>query len=683
MGIIENIKLSKKLFGSFIAITVLTAAVGAIGVVSLTNLSNIATMIHDEDWVIANNAMEVEAIVNDQVALLLDYMIDQAAESKAEFLAMQPEVETRITGLENLLGKTDHYVVEVSDEYDELLTIANGNSTVKGVFTVTDEHELAEADMIKHKNEMGSVHDDIDVLLATIEEYAGEGIYEGVYDNTTVADEAMDLNIVLYEVVEQSFNYITETDDTKLLGYKSNIIHLLNNVSNPENALNKLNDLEDAIDGAGSSIKAGTDTIFDQLKAKVTVGVGTTPSWIDIILDPDEGLLAEKDVQLAADMTMDDLMVMMDVQAGHLHITLESLAEGGDRHMNESIDSIVSESLFNMTAMVLITVVAVIVAFVIATFLSRMIVGPILSTKEDLIRMGSGDLAFTTEDMAKIQIHRGDEIGDMARAFKNSLINVRELIRSAQMAAERLLTSSEEFASSAEELNASSEEISSVIQQMNRGAQQQAEQINDTVNNVQVLSNISEKIIQDISNTVGLISDVAAQTNMLSLNAQIEAARAGDFGKSFMVVADNVRRLAEDTKASTGSIQALVEDIQHQITNNVDKIAKSVDSVAAVAEETAASSEEASASTEEQTATMEEMSAAAQELAQLAEELTSSITMFKVEKEEVAISTVAKDVIETKDPVEKSQKHVMPLVKRLTKKDNEPRTEGKDKIRKE
>ncbi|MHA2334215.1 MAG: methyl-accepting chemotaxis protein [Candidatus Hodarchaeales archaeon] len=289
--------------------------------------------------------------------------------------------------------------------------------------------------------------------------------------------------------------------------------------------------------------------------------------------------------------------------------------------------------------------VGIILIVLIGLFLYKRVIVPMhrFTREFGLITEGHIDVP----DFADID--RRDEIGEQQRSIVRMTTSLQEIVKTIRDAAEKLTTTTEEFVSSTEEVKASSEEISSVIQQMNRGAQQQAEQINDTVTYVQDLSNISEKIIQDISNTVGLISDVASQTNMLSLNAQIEAARAGDFGKSFMVVADNVRRLAEDTKSSTVSIQTLVDDIQQQITSNVDRIAKSVDSVAAVAEETAASSEEASSATEQQTATMEEMSAVAQELAQLAEEMTSSISTFKIEKEEVARSAVVKIDVEKKN----------------------------------
>ncbi|MHA2297200.1 MAG: methyl-accepting chemotaxis protein [Candidatus Hodarchaeales archaeon] len=284
---------------------------------------------------------------------------------------------------------------------------------------------------------------------------------------------------------------------------------------------------------------------------------------------------------------------------------------------------------------------------------------PVKSLENDINQVAIGNLNIEPKGL----VVYGSEYGNIEIAFHTMLENNRYVVGNIKSAAERLATSAEEFSSSTEEINASSEEISSVIQQMNRGAQQQAEQINATVSNVQTLSEIAKKTTQDITSTVDLITDVASQTNMLSLNAQIEAARAGDFGKSFMVVADNVRRLAEDTKTGANNVQELVTSIQQQISTSVEKIAKSVDSVAAVAEETAASSEEASAATEEQTSTMEEMSASSQELARLAQELLNSVKVFKMNEKEG--KTIVREKVAINSSMIVEETNQKPLISRI------------------
>ncbi|MFX1277089.1 MAG: methyl-accepting chemotaxis protein [Promethearchaeota archaeon] len=147
-----------------------------------------------------------------------------------------------------------------------------------------------------------------------------------------------------------------------------------------------------------------------------------------------------------------------------------------------------------------------------------------------------------------------------------------------------------ELAASASEVNAASEEIAVTAQDISQDSQE-------------VMASAG-----DIKEIMDIITNISEQTNLLALNASIEAGRAGEHGRGFSVVAEEVRKLAEESKNSVKSTGSKIIEI-------IDKI-----------EATTAGMEGISSSTEEQTSSMEEVSATANKLGAVAEELKQKLT---------------------------------------------------------
>jgi methyl-accepting chemotaxis protein len=380
-------------------------------------------------------------------------------------------------------------------------------------------------------------------------------------------------------------------------------------------------------------------------------------------------------------------------------LVLRDINDKVARNMTATIEGVYENS---RTLSILIGFFTVVFVVVVAWLLTRLIRNPVMLLLAQTQKVSGGDLATRLD----LNLFNNDELGQLAKGFGEMQDRLRSLVSEVSGSVVQLSSAAEEISvvakQSASSMNSQQHELNQLatamnemqatVQEVSRNtneaaeaatqasgtAEQGAHTVNDSIVRVEQVASAIESTAEiirqlgDDSRNIGMVLEVirgiAEQTNLLALNAAIEAARAGEQGRGFAVVADEVRTLAKRTQDSTAQINTIISELQQraeqagstmqqsqalmqatvgtareagasiiEISGSVESISQMSIQIATATEEQGAVSEELnrnvvniSHASEEVVAGATQMAAACNDLNQLATQLQEMVRRFRV-----------------------------------------------------